>query len=217
MQSVVTKRSEALGSNHKKQIFGWGSTMLSTLRRRTKDGSMCELNLHRRRYPVNYVQHRSSLRSITNQLEATEYQVNTYNTSRYDVAVFTLNRSFYPTTSSVSPVSLLIHQIQILWSQTTVRQKNMCTNILLQKQYHHALHSRSPRWTSGSPRMLLVLVREFESRRGEILNLFAKKKKKKDQLLRAPSVGKHNSTRVDEGGKKEELKSSREKNARHER
>ena len=34
--------------------------------------------------------------------------------------------------------------------------------------------TRSPRWTSGSPRMLLVLVREFESRRGEILNLFAK-------------------------------------------
>ena len=59
--------------------------------------------------------------------------------------------------------------------------------------------SRSPRWTSGSPRMLLVLIREFESRRGEILNLFAKMKK--DQLLRAPSVGKHNSTRVDEGRK----------------
>ena len=56
---------------------------------------------------------------------------------------------------------------------------------------------RSPRWTSGSPRMLLVWVREFESRRGEILNFFAKKKK--DQLLRAPSVGKHNATRVDEG------------------
>ena len=37
--------------------------------------------------------------------------------------------------------------------------------------------SRSPRWTSGSPRMLLVLVREFESRRGEILNLFPKIKK----------------------------------------
>ena len=37
----------------------------------------------------------------------------------------------------------------------------------------------SPRWTSGSPRMLLlmVLVREFESRRGEISNLFAKVKK----------------------------------------
>ena len=60
--------------------------------------------------------------------------------------------------------------------------------------------SRSPRWTSGSPRMLLALVREFESRRGEILNLFAKKKKK-DELLRAPSVGKHNSTRGDEGRK----------------
>ena len=37
--------------------------------------------------------------------------------------------------------------------------------------------SRSPRWTSGSPRMLLVLVREFESRRGEILNLFYEKLK----------------------------------------
>ena len=36
---------------------------------------------------------------------------------------------------------------------------------------------RSPRWTSGNPRMLLVLVREFESRRGEILNKFPKKKK----------------------------------------
>ena len=45
--------------------------------------------------------------------------------------------------------------------------------------------------------MLLVLVREFESRRGEISKLFAKKKK--DQLLRAPSVGKHNSTRVGKG------------------
>ena len=63
------------------------------------------------------------------------------------------------------------------------------------------IYSRSPRRTinSGSPRMLLVLVREFESRRGEILNLYAKIKK--DQLLRAPSVGKHNSTRVDEGRK----------------
>ena len=33
------------------------------------------------------------------------------------------------------------------------------------------LHSRSPRWTSGSPRMLLVLICEFESRRGDILNI----------------------------------------------
>ena len=79
----------------------------------------------------------------------------------------------------------------------------------------------SPRWwsiNSGNPRMLLlilqVLVREFESRRGEILNLFAKIKR--DRLLRAPrGVGKHNSTRVDEGGWKG-LKSSRDKNARHE-
>ena len=61
--------------------------------------------------------------------------------------------------------------------------------------------SRSPRWTCGSPRMLLALVREFESRRGEILNLFAKKKRKKIKLPRAPSVGKHSSTRVDEGRK----------------
>ena len=29
--------------------------------------------------------------------------------------------------------------------------------------------SRSPRWTSGSPRMLLVLVRELESLRGDCL------------------------------------------------
>ena len=46
---------------------------------------------------------------------------------------------------------------------------------------------------------VLALAREFESRREEILNLFAKIKK--DQLLRAPSVGKHSSTRVDEGRK----------------
>ena len=64
-----------------------------------------------------------------------------------------------------------------------------------------------PRWSidSGNPRMLLVLVREFEPRRGEIFGLFAKIKK--DQLLRAPnnSVGKHNSTRVDEGRKSSSL------------
>ena len=35
---------------------------------------------------------------------------------------------------------------------------------------------RSLRWSSGNPRMLKELVREFESRRGEILNLLAKKK-----------------------------------------
>ena len=57
---------------------------------------------------------------------------------------------------------------------------------------------RSPRWTSGSPRVLLALVLEFESRRGEVLKLLAKIRK--DQLLRAPtrSVSRLNSTRVDE-------------------
>ena len=43
--------------------------------------------------------------------------------------------------------------------------------------YNNSPCSRSPRWSSGNPRMLLVLVREFESRRGEILNLFYKKLK----------------------------------------
>ena len=39
--------------------------------------------------------------------------------------------------------------------------------------------NRSSRWSSGNPRMLLVLVREFESHRGEILNLPGICKKKK--------------------------------------
>ena len=66
---------------------------------------------------------------------------------------------------------------------------------------------RSPRLSSGNPRMLyillIVLVREFESRRGEISNLFSKKRKKNQQLLRAPidSVGKHSSTQIEEGRK----------------
>ena len=64
--------------------------------------------------------------------------------------------------------------------------------------------------------LLVVLVREFESRRGEILGLFAKIVIiKRDQLLREPSAGKHNSTRVDEA-RKQERKSSRDKNARDE-
>ena len=58
----------------------------------------------------------------------------------------------------------------------------------------------APVWTSGSPRTLLVLGREFESRpRARFCIYLQKQKQKKDQLLRAPSVGKHNSTRVDEG------------------
>ena len=57
------------------------------------------------------------------------------------------------------------------------------------------------RWslTSDSPRMLLVLVREFESRR--VARVWIYLQKYNDQLLRSPSVGKHNSTRVDEGRK----------------
>ena len=45
--------------------------------------------------------------------------------------VFTFNRSFYPTTSAVPPVSFLIlhpREIQIMWSQT-VRQKNQTLKI----------------------------------------------------------------------------------------
>ena len=60
--------------------------------------------------------------------------------------------------------------------------------------------------------LLVVWVREFETRRGEILNLFAKKKK--DQLLRAPSVGKAQFDASRRG--KKELKSSSDKIARHE-
>ena len=40
--------------------------------------------------------------------------------------------------------------------------------------------------------LYIVLVLEFESRRGKILNLLAKMEK--DEPLRAPSVGRHNST-----------------------
>ena len=43
------------------------------------------------------------------------------------VVVFTLNRSFYPTTPAVHPVSVLIlhpREIQILWSQTVKTEKN---------------------------------------------------------------------------------------------
>ena len=54
--------------------------------------------------------------------------------------------------------------------------------------------------------LIIVLVLELESRRGEISNLFAKIKSI-NQLLRAPinSSGKHNSTRVDEGKKSSNL------------
>ena len=47
--------------------------------------------------------------------------------------------------------------------------------------------------------LAIALVLEFETYRGEILDLFAIIEK--GQFLRAPSVGRHNSTRVDEGRK----------------
>ena len=60
-----------------------------------------------------------------------------------------------------------------------------------------------PRWSSGHPRILLALILEFDSLRGEILNSSVKKKQEKGQLLRAPSsAGRHNSTRVDDGRKR---------------
>ena len=48
-------------------------------------------------------------------------------TRRQVVVVFTLHRSFYPTTSAVHPVSVLIlhpREMQILWSQTTKKITN---------------------------------------------------------------------------------------------
>ena len=56
------------------------------------------------------------------------------------------------------------------------------------------------RWSSGYPRMLLALVRELKSHRGEIVNSFAQIRK--DQLLRAPSVGGRIVTRASRRGKK---------------
>ena len=79
-------------------------------------------------------------------------------------------------------------------------------------------------WTylayAGRPGGLLIVVTleccwrwflEFESHRGDIVTFFGKIKK--DQLLRAPSVGSH-STRIDEG--RNGLNPSRDKNERHE-
>ena len=48
--------------------------------------------------------------------------------------------------------------------------------------------------------MLLALVRELKSHRGEIVNSFAQIRK--DQLLRAPSVGGRIVTRASRRGKK---------------
>ena len=60
-----------------------------------------------------------------------------------------------------------------------------------------------------------MLVLEFESRRGEILNVLAKIISNVDQLLSAPSVG-TGQTQFDASRRgKKELRSSRDKNARH--
>ena len=61
-------------------------------------------------------------------------------------------------------------------------------------------NNQSPRWSSGFSRILLALVLEFDSHHGEILFFLQKCEKNPDKLLRAPSsVGRPNSTRVDEG------------------
>lgn len=44
----------------------------------------------------------------------------------------------------------------------------------------------------------MALILEFESRSGEIVNLFAKCKKTINQLLETPIVGRRNSTPVSE-------------------
>ena len=60
--------------------------------------------------------------------------------------------------------------------------------------------SRSPRWFSGYPRMLLLieLVLQLESHVGPNFEFICKVNR--DRQLRAPrSVGRHNLMRVDEG------------------
>ena len=74
------------------------------------------------------------------------------------------------------------------------------TNVKLMKR--SCTGSRSPRWCTsrGCPRMLpvllIVLVLENPRRDGSF-NVFVKIDE--DELLRAPTVGRHNSARVDEG------------------
>ena len=59
---------------------------------------------------------------------------------------------------------------------------------------------RSPRRSCGCPRTLVVLVLDFKFRRDESLTTFVKRREGKgNQLLSAPSVGRHHSTRDDEG------------------
>ena len=76
------------------------------------------------------------------------------------------------------------------WSDVGMRGKKPCcmaswvwAHLLVGFSFTRCLYSCTciagrPGGLVGSPRMLLVLAREFESRRGEILNLFAKIKKR---------------------------------------
>ena len=62
------------------------------------------------------------------------FEVSHYTTMATDIGVhvfvfFTLNRSFYPTTSAVPPVSFLIippREIQILWSDSETEKNKRC-------------------------------------------------------------------------------------------
>ena len=60
--------------------------------------------------------------------------------------------------------------------------------------------------------LLIVLVLGFEYRRSEILTLYSQKKK--SDHLRARSVGRHNSTGVDEGRKSSNLLAIKKNKAR---
>ena len=81
--------------------------------------------------------------------------------------VFTLNRSFYPTTS-VHPASVLIlhpREIQIMWSQT-VRQRKNKTAINQGKASGHRLRPRKTKTTAinrgKASETLAYLVREHD-------------------------------------------------------
>ena len=87
--------------------------------------------------------------------------------------------ALYPGWSFFPAVDIQHTQCPVLMNPRYIHSEYTCMYSLciLRSICTYIWWQRSPRWTSGSPRMLLVLVREFESRRGEILNLFAKIKK----------------------------------------
>ena len=79
------------------------------------------------------------------------------------VVVFTLNRSFYPTTSAVHPVSVLIlhpREMQILWSQTVRQRKTKrwrikvgksSTSVYRVRDVHGTKKSRNLYFTFSDP------------------------------------------------------------------